>query len=318
MSAVFAFAAAFSNALNAVTQHVASTAAPAKDKGWRLARYLVRNPLWLLGVGAMVAAFAFQALALYNGRLSVVQSILVTELVGSLVIARLWLHHRVTAAAWVSASVTCAGLVVFLAMSEPQGGHGAPTTTAWLPAIAATAGSAAVFTLLAARGSPVRRAALYASASGVVWALLATFLKSATDVLAARGPLVMLSRPAIYAVVAAGIVGTVLTQAALHYGPLSVSQPIMVIVDPMVSILLGVWLYGEHFTPVPVRIAAGVIGFLVMAAGVVFLSRTAPSFEARQPSSAAALGANSHTGRGRGRDVSRRHWSAHLGPTKRR
>src|SRR6516164_2698633 len=103
MSVLFAFAAAFSNALNVVTQHVASTAASPRDKGWRLALYLVRNPLWLLGVGAMIASFVFQALALYNGRLSVVQSILVSELVFSLVIGRLWLRRAVVAAAWGSA-----------------------------------------------------------------------------------------------------------------------------------------------------------------------------------------------------------------------
>jgi hypothetical protein len=100
VSVLFAFAAAFSNALNLVTQHVASTAAPAKDKGWRLALYLVRNPLWLFGVVAMIASFVLQAIALYNGRLSVVQSILVSELVFSLVLGRLWLRRNVVPAAW--------------------------------------------------------------------------------------------------------------------------------------------------------------------------------------------------------------------------
>jgi drug/metabolite transporter (DMT)-like permease len=74
--------------------------------------YLIRDPLWLFGVAAMVGAFVFQALALYSGRLSVVQSILVTELVYSLVIGRLWLRREVVLAAWASAAVTSAGLAV--------------------------------------------------------------------------------------------------------------------------------------------------------------------------------------------------------------
>jgi drug/metabolite transporter (DMT)-like permease len=275
---VFALLAAFSNALNVVTQHVASTAAPAKNKGWRLALYLVRSPLWLLGVGAMVAAFVFQALALYNGRLSVVQAVLVTQLVFSLVIGRLWLRRAVSSAAWVSASVTSAGLGLFLIMSEPHGGHPSPTTSAWLPVLVTTGGFVAAFTLLAAHGSPVRRAALYAAASGIVWATMATFIKSATDVLATRGPLAMLEHGAVYGIIVAGIIGTVLTQAALHHGPLGVSQPVMVAVDPFVSVILGVWLYGEQFTPSAVRVSLGVLGFVVMVVGVVFLGRTAPSF----------------------------------------
>lgn len=263
-----------------VTQHVASTAAPAKDKGWRLALYLVRNPLWLFGVAAMIGAFLFQAIALDKGRLSVVQSILVTELVFSLVLGRLWLRRDVVAAAWLSAGLTTVGLAVFLIMSEPKGGHPQATAQAWLPALLASAVATVVLTVLAGGGSPVRRAALYATASGIVWSAFATFLKSATDVLTAHGVVVTIERGGIYGVIATGIVGTVLTQAALHYGPLGVSQPLMVIVNPVVSIGLSLWLYGEHFTGGALQIAVGLIGFGVMVVGVVFLARTAPSFEA--------------------------------------
>ncbi len=287
MSVLFAFASAFANALNVVTQHVASTAAPTRDKGWRLAVYLVRNPLWLFGVGAMIGAFLFQAIALDKGQLSVVQSILVTELVFSLVLGRLWLRRHVVGAAWVSACLTSAGLALFLVMSEPKGGHAEATAAAWLPALLACGLAAGALTVLAGGGSPVRRAALYATASGIVWAAFATFLKSATDVLTAHGVVVTLERGGIYGVVVTGIIGTVLTQAALHYGPLGVSQPLMVIVNPVVSIGLSVWLYGEHFTGGAAEIAAGLIGFAVMVVGVVFLARTAPSFEA--PATAPAV-----------------------------
>jgi drug/metabolite transporter (DMT)-like permease len=154
VSVLFAFAAAFASALNVVTQHVASTAATAKDKGWRLALYLVRNPLWLFGVAAMISSFVFQALALYNGQLSVVQSILVSELVFSLVIGSLWLGRRVAPAAWASAWVTSAGLAIFLIMAEPRGGHPDATAEAWLPALLTCGGVTAVLTVLASRGSP--------------------------------------------------------------------------------------------------------------------------------------------------------------------
>jgi drug/metabolite transporter (DMT)-like permease len=286
-SVIFAFAAAFSNALNLVTQHVASTGAPAKDKGWRLALYLVRNPLWLFGVVAMVGSFAFQAVALYDGRLSVVQSILVTEIVFSLVLGRAWLHRAVTPAAWMSAALTSAGLAVFLVMSEPQGGHQGVTGGAWLPALLTFGGITAVCTILGRTGSPLRRAALYATASGIVWAWLATFLKSATDVLGADGPVSVLEHGGVYGVIITGILGTVLTQAALHVGPLSVSQPLMVIVDPVVAIILGIWLFGEHFEGGPGKVALGVVGFAIMVVGVVALARTGPSFAA-EPAEAPA------------------------------
>jgi drug/metabolite transporter (DMT)-like permease len=286
VSVLFAFAAAFANALNVITQHVASTAAPAKDKGWRLALYLIRSPLWLFGVGAMIGSFVLQAIALYNGRVSVVQSIMVTELVFTLVIGSIWLRRTVSPAAWLSAAVTSAGLAVFLVVSEPKGGHPQAARDAWLPALLLFGGLIVVFCLLARGGSPVRRAALYASASGICWALLAVFLKSGTEVLARDGVLAMLSQGAIYGVLAAGIVGTILTQAALHRGPLAVSQPLMVIVDPITSVILGVWLFGERFEGGSGRIAVGFLGFSAMVVGVVFLARTAPSFAAAEPAAA--------------------------------
>jgi drug/metabolite transporter (DMT)-like permease len=285
---LFAFGSAFANSLNLVTQHVASTAAPGTVKGRRLALYLIRNPLWWFGVAAMVGAFVLQALALYNGRISVVQSILVTELVFTLVIGRFWLRRGVAAAAWGSASVTSAGLALFLVMSQPEGGHPQVPTGAWLPALLTFGSASAVLAVLAAGGSPVKRAALYGTASGIVWAMFATFVKSVTETVGASGIVAVLERGAVYGLVVAGIIGTVFTQAALHYGPLRVSQPLMVIVNPLVSIVLGVWLFGEHFDGGGVKIALGAAGFGAMTLGVVCLARTAPSLEA-SPSAAASL-----------------------------
>jgi hypothetical protein len=53
---VFALAAAFANAVNLITQHSAGVGAPEREKDWRLALYLVRQPLWLLGGIAAVGS----------------------------------------------------------------------------------------------------------------------------------------------------------------------------------------------------------------------------------------------------------------------
>ena len=52
----------------------------------------------------------------------------------------------------------------------------------------------------------------------------------------------------VYALAAGGVAALFLEQAALHVGPLRVSQPFLVIIDPVVSIALSVRLFGEHFT----------------------------------------------------------------------
>jgi len=276
LAVVFALAAALANAVNLMTQHKASIGAPGRVKGWRLALYLPRQPLWLLGVAAAVGSFVFQALALHNGPMSVVQPLLITELVFTLVLRRVWIRQDVAGAAWASVSLVCLSLAVFLAVSEPTGGHPAPAAKQWLSAGLVFGGAIAVLVLLGMRGSPTRRAAVLAAATGLTAAMEATFLKTATQTLSASGIGGMLTDWPVYAFIAATITGALLQQAALHVGPLSVSQPLLVIVDPFASIILSVWLFGERFTDSPAKIAIAVVAFAAIAVGVVMLSRTAP------------------------------------------
>ncbi len=276
LTVVFALAAAFSNAVNLMSQHSASAGAPKREKGWRLVVYLFRQPLWLLGWVAAVGAFAFQALALHSGQLSVVQPILVTELVFVLVLRRVWIRQDVARAAWAAVLVVCVALAVFLTVAEPTGGHPTPETTEWLSAVSVFGGTIAVLAALGMRGPPVRRAVVFAMAAALTWALMATFIKTATETLTTFGIGGMLTRWPVYALAVAGAAGTLLEQSALHVGPLSVSQPVLVIIDPFASIILSVWLFDERFTDSPAKIAIAVLAFAVMAVGVTALSRTAP------------------------------------------
>jgi hypothetical protein len=187
-----------------------------------------------------------------------------------------WIHQDVARAAWAAVSVVCVALAVFLIAAEPSGGHPVPETAEWLTAVLAFGGAIAVLALVGRWGSPVRRAAAFAGAAALTWALEATFLKAATDTLTAFGIPGMLIRWPVYALITATVTGTLLQQAALHVGPLSVSQPVLVIVDPFASIVLSVWLFDERFTNSPAKITIAAVAFAVMAAGVAVLTRTAP------------------------------------------
>ena len=276
LAVAFALAAAFSSAVNLITQHAASISAPKREKGWRLVGYLFRQPLWLLGWIAAVGGFVCQAFALHDGQLSIVQPLLVTELVFVLVLRWAWIRQNVARAAWVSVLVVCVALAVFLTVAEPTGGKPTPETAQWLSALLVFGGAAAAAAAAGTRGSPVRRAAAFAVAGALAWALMAVFIKSATDTLAAVGLGGMLTRWPVYALAAAAAAGTLLEQSALHVGPLSVSQPLLVIINPLASIVLSVWLFDERFTDSPARITIAVLSFAVLAAGVTALSRTAP------------------------------------------
>ena len=273
----FALAAAFANAVHLMTQHAASTGLGAKERGWKLVSFLIRQPLWLLGWVAAAAGFGFQAVALHAGQLSIVQPLLVTELVFALVLRQFWVHQDIARTAWTAALVTCAALTVFLAAAEPHGGHQRPYAVAWISAVAVFGGAIAALAVMARWGSAVRRAALYATAASITWALMAAFLKATTDALTASGLVGTLAHWPIYALVASGVVGSVLQQAALQVGPLSVSQPLLVVVDPAVAIVLSVWIFDERFTTGAVQRVVAAAAFCVMAVSVTVLARAAPA-----------------------------------------
>ncbi len=274
---IYALLAALGNALNVTTQHAASVGGPKKAAGRRFLAYLVQNPLWLSGWVALIGAFVFQALALHVGQISVVQPLLVTELVFTLVLRRVWIRQSIRPVTWWAGALTCLGLAVFLGTSEPQGGILSPPAHAWVTAGGATVGAAALLALLGVRGSPARRAALLATATAAMWALVATFIKATTQDLSQFGLAGTFTHWPVYALAAAGLVTEILEQATLHVGPLSVSQPLLVIVDPIVSIALSVWIFAEYFTENVTRLALGSMAFVGMCCAVAVLTRTAPA-----------------------------------------
>jgi hypothetical protein len=260
-----------------VTQHMASVSDPGRSKGWRFVRYLISNPLWLFGWVALAGSFIFQALALHNGQMSVVQPLLVTELVFALVLRRLWIGQQIRDVTWWAAAVTCGSLALFVAVAEPTGGNLQPTSSAWIGATVATGGAAAILACVGMRGSPVRRAAMLGSATAILWALVATYIKAMTDTLTQFGPIGMFAHWPVYALIVVSIAAELLDQTALHVGPLSISQPCIVLVDPMVSIVLSVWVFAEVFTENAVRLTFGIIAFAVMCVSATVLARTTPA-----------------------------------------
>ena len=70
MSILFALLGAFSQALTSVLQRLANIAGEdTKKSAWETTRFLIRQPLWLLGMVCMGGTFVFTALALYFGEL---------------------------------------------------------------------------------------------------------------------------------------------------------------------------------------------------------------------------------------------------------
>ncbi|MBV9208385.1 MAG: DMT family transporter [Actinobacteria bacterium] len=275
---VFAVLSALSNACGAILQRLAAVdrTSTAARPLWRTAIDLVRQPVWLLGALFLVGTFAFQALALYFGPLSVVQPVLVLELIFTLGLRVFLLHDDIASRTWSAALMICVGLAAFLVVASPAEGTHVPDAGQWLVAVGTWGLAVLALLLLSRYGSAARRAALFGAATAVVWSVDAAFVKQTVDLLAHGGLLGLLTHWPLYAMIATGVLGTVLLQGAYAVGPLAASQASMLIVDPLMSIALGIELFGEQLRTGPGYVLGAAVSLAVLGAGVVMLSVWAP------------------------------------------
>ncbi len=271
---VLAAAAAFCNAMVSILQRIAARTAPEDSTlSIRLILYVIRRPVWLLGILAMIGAFVLQAAALYYGQISIVQPILVAELLFILAILYVWFHSPVGPREWLGGFAIALGLAVFLYTAHPNPGSGTPDVDAWLGAAGGTLAATAFCLAMGRSGSKAKRAAFYGAAAAVVWAFTAALIKTMTAELH-LGIAHLFTHWPLYAVVGVGVTGLFIVQSAYQIGPLTASQPALIIVDPIVSIFLGVWLFNDTLASRGGRVAVETGALIVMFIGVFFLSRS--------------------------------------------
>jgi drug/metabolite transporter (DMT)-like permease len=275
---IFAVLSALSSAGSAVLQRLAAVGhkSTAAGSGWRGAISLVRQPMWLLGGALLVGTFVFQAIGLYFGPLTVVQPVLVLELIFTLGLRAFLLHDDIAPRTWLAGLTICLGLAAFLIVAAPGDGARVPDARQWLLSVGARALVVLVLLLLSRFGSPGRRAALFGAATAIVWSVDAAFVKQTVDLLAHSGIVGVLTHWPLYAMAATGIFGTVLLQGAYAVGPLAASQATLLIVDPLASILLGLELFGEGLSTGVGSVLGIIVSLAVLGGGVVMLSIWAP------------------------------------------
>jgi len=274
LTVVLSVAAALSNAFASILQRRGAGSVP-DSKSMRLSLLLdvLRRPIWLLGLLAMAFGFLFQAAALASGDLALVQPILLAELPITLLLSPLFFEQRAGRRAWLGVVAVCGGLALLLAVASPTQGHGKPDTVGMLLMSGATGGFVALLAFAGLRLRGSARAAAFGAAAGAGFALTAALMKRAMDQITASGIGAGFAHWEIYAMFGAGGASLFLWQNALQSGSLVAAQPPVVLVDPVLSMVIGIMLFHEH-----VRaggwIGAELVGALIVAVGSVELSRS--------------------------------------------
>jgi hypothetical protein len=170
-----------------------------------------------------------------------------------------------------------AGLALFITAARPGPGHPHASSAAWVALFAITAVLTGGTIWLGRRMPPTRAFALGAGA-GVLFGVTSAVTER-TGHLLNSGILAVLSNWAPYVLAALSILGLVLNQSAFQAGELRRSLPVMTIAEPIVAIVIGQALFGEHIASSSLAVTGEVIGLVVMALGVIQLARLSPSPE---------------------------------------
>ena len=96
---------------------------------------LVKQPWWLAGTIALLCGYAFQAVALANGRLAVIQPLLVTTIVFALPLGYFLTGQHIGRNEIVGAAVIVVGLALFALFGDPAGGNENAPGSEWAIAI---------------------------------------------------------------------------------------------------------------------------------------------------------------------------------------
>jgi drug/metabolite transporter (DMT)-like permease len=256
LTAALCFAAA------SVLQQRAAAAAPSEHTmRIGLLTHLVRRPIWLAGTAADAGGYLLQVMALDRGPLALVQPLLAGGLLFALLFNTSPGSRGLRRQDWVAALVIALGLAVFVIAGDPKGSATGISGRAWTVFAAVSVFAIGALILLSSRGGAPRRAALLALSAGVAFGLSAALTKQSVNEF--HSGVVHLVRTGYpYALIGAGIWGTLLTQSAFQVGALAASLPTLTLSEPIFATVAGVLLFGEH-------IRSGAAGFVAAAGGLV-------------------------------------------------
>jgi drug/metabolite transporter (DMT)-like permease len=266
---LFAIGSAFFYGLASVMQQRSASSEPAQDSmRLELLVRLIRNPLWIGGFGADIAAFALQALALSHGPLTLVQPVLTVGLLFALLLSAAWTRQRPAAKEILAALALIGGLAILVVFGSPTQGRDTVAAQRWFLVGTSLGVSILALFLLAKKASKRVKPLLLAVAGAMTLAGSDSLIKSTVTVFDHHGIVGVLSGWYVYALAGVLALSMILIQSAFQAGPLELSLPAQTAVEPLVSSVAGVVLFSESIRLDPVAIVAEVVAIALTLVGI--------------------------------------------------
>ncbi|HET7389111.1 MAG TPA: DMT family transporter [Nocardioidaceae bacterium] len=273
-SGVAVLAAALFAVSTSVQHHAAETAPSSAGGVVGLVRHLLGRPTWLLGQFVGVLGLGLHAAALHYGRIAVVQPIIISGIIFA-VPTRAAISRRLPSQAEIRAvALTGAGLAVFLVASNPTAGThiGIEMRAAVQVAVCVVIALAAAATAWVTRQAD-RRAFYLGVTAGVLFGLVAGLLKMVLQILADEGATQVLLAWQTWLLVVFGVAGGVVNQLAYRSSRLSASMPVLNIVDGLVALAFGYFVFHEIPRHSVLFLVIEVIAMSAVAVGLLLTAR---------------------------------------------
>lgn len=266
---------------SALEQRAAKLEKPAKPLDPRLLLRLVRQPLWLAAWIPEAVATGLQAVALNFGPLALVEPLLVSGLFLAIPLEAALSRRPVCTRDFKVVALGGTGLAAFLVAAQPEPGLDEPSVAGWL-GVALWAGPVLAICLAVGwRTHNSTRGAVLGVATGLLYGIGASLLKTLTSELA-HDPVTVLARGQFWALVAVGSSAILLNQNAFQSSRIAVPLTAITIMDPVTGVIVGVTAFHETLSTDPVRLAVQAVAALAMAGGIWLASTSRPD-GSRQP-----------------------------------
>jgi drug/metabolite transporter (DMT)-like permease len=263
VAAAFLFAAG-----NNLQRHAAAKVPHVGYGPVRLIRRLLRSRRWLAGGTCAIAGLVLQVRALPAGGVILVQSVIASTLVFSLLLEAMVERRRPSVVQLGGSVLVVVGITVLIRIGQPVAGESLTSLWRVAPAGAAAAllGGGALFQ---ARHRPKSRrtALLLGAAGGACFALDAVFLRDLAEALSPATPLRGLVDVAGFAFTSA--VGNLAVQRGFQLAPLRHVLPAMAAAEPLAAIACGWFFFAERLQAGWTGATAVVVGLVLMVAGVI-------------------------------------------------
>jgi drug/metabolite transporter (DMT)-like permease len=214
-----------------------------------------------------------QAAALDRGRVAIIQPLLVTAVIWAMPLGYFLTNQTITRRHILGAAIVVAGLAIFASFGDPAGGLDDAPGSAWLSAFVVLGTICICLLLFGRRGDLSARATVYGAIAGILYGVSATLMKPVVENLHTDGAASVLEGWEFWVMAIGGLGGFYIQQISLATGKLVTSVATVSVVNPVVSVMLGVLVLQERLDQPPAwHVVLAVVGLALALLGAVVIA----------------------------------------------